>query len=379
MPQVLIPYFHAGFGHVSFAAAIEQALRARAPAVDAQLVDLGAELRVDALERLYVGSWQRLLALPQVVQRALYALNAVFPWGFALANERAIRRALPAARAFLHRSSPDAIMSTHWGCCHLLDRARRAEGSGVPLYYIYTELAGAERPLRCGADIYFCLTEDAGEALVSVGVPRHIIRRVEPVVQPELCGSLPSPPEARRALGLREDCFTVLFSLGGEGIGKVFSFLDHFSLHGRHAQMLILTGRNADLLQRLKKRYPPRRDRALIAPVGYLASVQEAFASADILAGKCGTSFALEAIATGKLLLVTRVGAPNEASNRDYMVRQGHARDTRSPAAFTAAVEHFASAALSRRPAEKAPAAVAAAGGALGIADFILARLKERE
>jgi UDP-N-acetylglucosamine:LPS N-acetylglucosamine transferase len=305
-------------------------------------MDLAADLKADALEGLYVRGWQTMLGLPRGIQTGLYALNRLFPWGFMMSQERAIRRSLPAACAFLRTDRPDAIVSTHWGCTRVLDRARRAEGMHIPLYYVYTELAGAEWPVLCGADRYFCLTDEAEEALVSVRVPRERIVRVGLVVRPELYRDLPPRQEARRALNLRDDTFTVLFSLGGEGIGKTIPFLDHFSTHARQAQILAVTGRNSALLEELEKRYPPRQDRSPVVSIGFLDSLRLPFAAADALAGKCGGSFAVEAIATGRPLLVTRAGAPNEADNRDYMVKHGRAMSTERPADFTAAIEGLA-------------------------------------
>jgi UDP-N-acetylglucosamine:LPS N-acetylglucosamine transferase len=370
MPRVLIPYFSAGFGHMAVAHAVEHGLRGRGADVQTRLVDLGAELGVKALDGLYVGSWQGMLRLPRWVQTVLYALNGVFPWGFGLANERAMRLSLDAASALLHSEKPDAIVSTHWGCCHLLNRARGREGITVPLYYVYTELAGAYRPLNCGADTYFCMTDDAGAALVRVGVPPDRVVPIGLVVRPELCGDLPPRAEARRTFGLREDRLTVLFSLGGEGIGRVIPFLDHYLAHGRSAQILVLAGRNARLLATLGQRYPPRADGLRVVPVGVLPSPREALAAADLVAGKCGTSFAMEAIVAGRPLLVTQVGAPNEATNRDFMVRHGYAVRAGRPADFTAAVERMAAAGVG-----KAGEAVHRATGADEVAAYVCRRL----
>jgi UDP-N-acetylglucosamine:LPS N-acetylglucosamine transferase len=379
MQVVLVPYFRAGFGHISNARAVEAALRERRTDLDIRLVDLGAEIPVKALRRMYVTSWQSLLSMPMPVNAVLYALNAALPWGFTLANEVVIRRSLPALTALLRRERPAAIMSTHWGCCHVLNRARSAEGLDIPLYYAYTELAGAYHPIRCGADVYFCVTDDAREALVSIGVPRQRIERIGLIVQPDLCGSLPDRQEAQRALGLHEGRCTVLFSLGGEGIGRVFPLLDHYAVHGRNAQILVLTGGNTVLLRRLKDRYPPRDDRAFIAPVGFLESLKAAYAAADILAGKCGAAFATEAIATGKPLLVIHVGAPNEADNRDYMVRHGYAVCAKRPADFTAEIERLAAAARPDARVRERVREATRTTGAADIAGYLLARLEAQE
>ena len=337
-----MPYFKAGMGHVSFARAIRAEILARRPEWEVRLMDVGAELPGELLSDLYVRSWQKILAQPNWVKNGAFALNAMFPWIFGLLNKRAIREALPAALLLLEEYRPDLILPTHWGCGHLFEHARRLGKSRVPLFYLYTELAGAAKQIRCGADIYFCLSEDALAALMKIGIPRSQLVVTDLIVQNELLGELPDRAESRRELGLTEDRFTVVFSLGGEGIGKTFPFLDHFYTHGRHAQMLVLTGNNTDLLQSLLRRYPERTSHAKIVPVGFRSDLRRVFSAADLLTGKCGTGFAVEAIKTHRPLIINSLGAPNEADNRDYLVKRGFGSYTPRPADLTALIETYA-------------------------------------
>lgn len=378
MTRILIPYFNAGFGHISFARAIETALRRRRPDWEIGLMDAGAEIPGERLTDLYVRSWQKILGQPGWVKSAVFGLNGAFPWAFAALNRRAIKEALPGLRQFLESASPDVVVPTHWGCGHLFSAARQDFGYHYPIVYLYTELAGAYKQIRCGADRYFCLTEESGRALRNTGIPADSIKVTDLIVQEELASDLPGSAESRRALGLEADRFTVLFSLGGEGIGSALPFLDNYYEHGSHAQILVLAGRNRAFLAELRRRYPARPGHAKIAPLGYLPDLKLPFASADLFLGKCGTSFAVESIRAGKPLLINNIGAPNEADNRDYMVGHGFAIYVPRPAEVTARIETLATDENLYRQALAPFAGVSRRNGADEIADYIIDLVSQR-
>jgi processive 1,2-diacylglycerol beta-glucosyltransferase len=325
------------------AQAVKDVFTLVAPEADVRLMDLGVEISDGIVEELFVRSWQRILALPALIKSALFAMNSHFPFGFFVTKWILRKRTMEKAMGLLEGYKPDAIVCTHWACAHVLDPARRALAMKVPLYSLYGELAGAFHMIRSGADAFFCLTEEARNALISFGIPKERIVLINVIVQPELCADFPEQRAARRALGLEEGKFTVLFSLGGEGIGRITPFLDLYYRKGAGAQILFLTGKNERLLELIKTRYPQRPDRAYIAPVGFLPDLKLAFAAADVFAGKCGGSFASEAIKARKLLLINNLGAPNEAHNRDYMVKHGFAFYTPRPSVFVRTIERLAS------------------------------------
>ena len=63
MKRILIPYFSAGLGHVSFAKAIQHYLGRKRPDWEVRLFDPGLELPDQRLNRLYVDNWKKILAL----------------------------------------------------------------------------------------------------------------------------------------------------------------------------------------------------------------------------------------------------------------------------------------------------------------------------
>jgi len=341
-------------------------------------MDAGAEIPAKKLAHLYVGGWKWVLAQPGFIKSLLFAASARLTWAFGLFNRRAIKEALPGLRNYLDSFMPDVVVPTHWGCGHLFHAGRLEFGFTFPIAYLYTELASAYRQVVFPADRYFCLTAEARDALIGVGVVADTIRVVDLIVQPDLAAELPERGESRRRLGLLEDLFTVLFSLGGEGIGNTVSYLDHYFENGSQAQVLVLTGKNRTLLQVLTNRYQATEGKPRIIPVGYLPDLRTAFAAADVFAGKCGTSFAVESIKARRPLLINQVGAPNEAENRDYMVKHGFGIHTPRPADLTAQIETFAVNPASYQRALTPFAYVTGKSGAEDIVDYLVEELADR-
>jgi processive 1,2-diacylglycerol beta-glucosyltransferase len=146
---------------------------------------------------------------------------------------------------------------------------------------------------------------------------------VDLFLQPEL-ENLPPKTEARLALGLEPDRFTVMFSLGGEGIGRVFEFLRACRLMRCQAQFVVICGRNEELVGKIAKEFPDCPGQPPIVSLGYQANLRVPLAACDVVAGKCGTSSAMETIMLRKPLIVCQPGALNEKDNKDYVVRHGY-------------------------------------------------------
>jgi UDP-N-acetylglucosamine:LPS N-acetylglucosamine transferase len=233
-------------------------------------------------------------------------------------NRRRFRTAVPKAAAFLDAYTPDLIISTHWACSHLFSLARQERR--VPHFYIYGELGSTYSVINCGADLYFILSPRVRDGLARIGIDPAHMRQIPVIVDPHMVKSEIPRDLLRSGLGIPQGNLAVVLSLGGEGIGRTLPFLEAFARSVRGASMVVLTGRNTRLLQKIERRI---KSDSVIA-LGYQEDVSRIFAAADVLAGKCGTGFAMIAIATGIPLIVTHLGAPNERGNMRHIVENGH-------------------------------------------------------
>jgi UDP-N-acetylglucosamine:LPS N-acetylglucosamine transferase len=330
MKRVLIPYFSAGYGHHSFGCSIKHFLMQGDIDTEVRMFDPGADLAKQKLNDIYVDSWKSFLKMPKKVSQILFDIDNAVPEISSFINKQYLRPAVPAAANFLTGYNPDLIMSTHWGCTHLFNLARQETRRNIPLFYVYTELGGAKKLMNCGADLYFSLSDEASRSLMSIGIEKERIRTINLVVQPDLLASLIDKEKARQQLHIDRKRLTVLYSNGGEGIGPAREFITQFSENVDHGQLLILTGKNEKMFQAIRSNYNNNK----IIPFGFMDSISPLFSAADIVAGKCGTSFTMEAIKLGRPMVVTNLGAPNEAENLNYLLEHRFGWFTPKPTQF---------------------------------------------
>jgi len=351
MKRVLVPFFNAGFGHSSIAKAIAHEICRRHPDWEVRLQDPGNELPNQRLNKLYVENWKKILALPKFIKSIMFKLEPLLHGLSSRINEHYITEAAPFAADFIDEWHPDVIVSTHWGCGHLYYEARKLSRQKPSLHYVFTELGGKYRLTDCGADHYYALTDEARADLMSIGIAQENVHTVGLVVQPELESLAVSADDrkdpalrkaiadARISLGLEPDCFTILYSLGGEGIGNAIDFLQALYHSKLAVQVIVLTSKNRFLYDQVLFELPPLAGRPRILPFGFLPTLELPYLAADVFAGKCGTSFAMETVRLGKPLLVCQWGADNERINMDWLVKHGVGWDVTSPARFVSMVE----------------------------------------
>jgi UDP-N-acetylglucosamine:LPS N-acetylglucosamine transferase len=336
--RVLILYISAGLGNLITGQAIEHYLHQKRPEWDILLVDVAQVLQAKVFRFAYQDAWKGVLGMPLWLSRLLFDLERALPGPIAYFNQKITSTALSRAVHFLEDHRPDLIMSLHWAGSHLFNQARRKMNLDLPLLYMYGELADANSLMNCGADLYFALSAEAHESLEKEGIPREKLLQIPFLIHPQFeLGNL-TKEDARRRLGLPADRFTVVLSLGGEGIGLSFKFLNHFAKEVKDATLVVLTGRNTALLSELRARYSG----GTICAFGYQDLVGEVLATADVLAGKCGTNYAMLAVKSGRPLIIMHVGAPNEYSNMRILVEAGYGWYCPQPAEFATLINELA-------------------------------------
>jgi 1,2-diacylglycerol 3-beta-galactosyltransferase len=316
--RILIPYLSAGLGHFVQAQAIAGFLNQMRPDWEVLLMDPARDLDDALMQKRFVDLWRLVLKMPLPVSRAVFAIESLAPGIENAVNLRSFRTAVPKAAAWLDAHPVDLIMSTHFACSQLFSMARG--GRKVPLYTVYGELETAYRLAVCGADLYFIFTGKVREGLARLGVDRAIIRQVPLVFDPSMVKNDIPREVVRRQMGIPPEHFTVVLSLGGEGIGRSLPFIEAFAREAKGATLIVLTGRNAQLLSRIQARV---RSPAVMA-LGYQEDLSPIVACADAFAGKVGTGAVSLTVATGIPLIVTHVAAPHELGSMRFVVENGH-------------------------------------------------------
>jgi 1,2-diacylglycerol 3-beta-galactosyltransferase len=127
--------------------------------------------------------------------------------------------------------------------------------------------------------------------------------------------------DARRKLGLAEEPFTVLLSMGGFGGSSMEDIVDNLEASGRGWQVVVICGRNEALKQRLERR--PAGPHQLV-PVGFTDQLQVYLRAADLMLGKPGPASLFEAVAANTPLVLDAAAAmPQEGPNADLAALHG--------------------------------------------------------
>lgn len=326
---VIIPYLPAGAGHLSAAQAVAESLEERG--CFPELLDV-TELGGQGTERFYVSAWNWILRHRLFGQLA-FTIDAAIPVLGRIANRRAAGQAVLAAQHVLDTRRPAAVLATHWGAAHVFAGARRRSRHQPLLFYLFTELGGVYSLIACGADFYFAMGKTAVASLCAAGVSNTLIQQVAPVTHERFRNVL-QREEARRRLSLSPVAPVVLYGLGGAGIGEAQAFIAACRRAVPEAVILVATGHNTALRQRLATRFTESQ----VVPLSFRDDMEVLLAAADLAAGKCGTLFTLEVIASRRPFVITQIGAPNERYNRDFIVRNGYGWYAASPRAFATTV-----------------------------------------
>ncbi|HVO38948.1 MAG TPA: hypothetical protein VMV03_07960 [Spirochaetia bacterium] len=370
MRRILLPYLSAGHGHLVLAQAIAHYILLERPDWEIRIMDAARELQDDLMKKTFEDTWRVFLGMPAFLSRFLFFMERLFPRIVLAFNRRSFRTAVPKAAAFLDEYRPDLVMSTHWACTHLFSMARGSRD--IPLYYIYGELGATYSLINCGADVYFTLTPRIEKGLSRIGIERTRMQRIPLVVHPHILENGVPKEEFKRRLGIPASNLAVVLSLGGEGIGHSMRFIDAFVRDVRNASLVVLTGRNHELLLRVRKKFRGAKN---VVGLGFLDDISSVIAAADVLAGKTGTGYAMMAIKKGLPLIVTHIGAPNERENMRFVVESGYGWYCPTPRRFVRRVKLMARDRASSRDVMDRLEAVDPQNGARTIAAAIVERL----
>jgi UDP-N-acetylglucosamine:LPS N-acetylglucosamine transferase len=335
-PRIVFATIAAGGGHVATARAMAQGVEVLAPgAYDLPVVDLVHDLGFVAWDARHKAQWRWMLAHPWSArwgQRVIDAVPAV--------TRAVLRRALDgvaSAAADRFRADPPAlIVANHGFLAFALARARRRYGLDVPTLVFATEpLDASALWAEPEADRFLAPSRETAADLVRLGVSPE---RVEVVGYPVQQAFLhpPSQADARAELGL-EDRFTCLVSLGGEGVGgRVFEVVETLLAAPMAPQVVVLTGHNQQLANRLRARVEPR-----LVVRGFSDDMARHLAACDVVVGKAGPASVMEALAVGRPLLATSHAGLNEVELLRWMESRGLGHGVRDTGELSARVASF--------------------------------------
>ena len=353
--RVLVLSADIGGGHHATGRALEAAVRARWPGVEIEWVDTLDVMRAGpAFRTIYRTNvqwtpWLYDFFYGQIERRRWFARSA--KW---VTSVWAGLRLAPV----LDRIAPDLILSTYPLGSGGLAWLRRHGRLDVPVGAWISDFA--PHPFW----VYDAL--DLHVVMHAACVP--LAQRAEPGARVVPPAALPVPAvfapgdagSARAALGLRDAELTVLVSCGVYGFGAVEQAVDVLLGRGdARVQVVVVCGRNAGLQRRLERR-PEAGGRLTV--LGWTDHMPELTRAADVVVTNAGGATALEALASGRPVVMFRPIAGHGRANAAAMAQAGVAVVCRTGEELAVEVGRLLDEPVHRRRLQRAALATATGG-----------------
>jgi UDP-N-acetylglucosamine:LPS N-acetylglucosamine transferase len=324
-PRILIVSSDTGGGHRSAAAAIVAGVQKSFEGEPYTVrVVRGVEESHYIAARL-VGVYNWILCNKQHWMKYLYwGMNRFRPETSAFFN----RRCIGYFQGLLERWRPDIVVSVHPLVQHIFAKALKELNLAdrIPLVSVVTDPGyGFWKGWACDdVNLYLVASEEARRQLTDYGVAPERIKILGMPIHPKFAfADERAAREARRAMGLDPEKFTVFLNAGRAGGGntlKVFRELVRCELN---VQAIFLAGKNRALRAMAESLAVQAAFRTKV--VGYTAHVERLMSAANVMISKLGGLTTFESLACRVPIVADAITAPmpQEAGTVKLILKHG--------------------------------------------------------
>ncbi len=322
--RILVLSASVGAGHLRAAEAVQAALQQLDPDATVKNVDV-LELTNAAFRRVYSRTYFDLVNKAPQILGYMYELLDRPP----SAQRKADRLRLMVERLNLRRFSKllqaerwDVIVNTHFLPAEIIAALRRKGDFTTPHITVTTDFETHRLWVNQPCDHYFTATEEGAAYLQHWGVPAAAISVSGIPIHPVFS----QPQDARQCrarLGLGDDRPVILQLAGGFGLGPVEKLFTGLLAVQRPLEVVVVSGRNEELRQRLEQLAIPPRHRAKV--LGFTTEIDEWMAAADVVLSKPGGLTTSEVLARGAALMIVNPSPGQETRNSDFLLENGAA------------------------------------------------------
>jgi 1,2-diacylglycerol 3-beta-galactosyltransferase len=217
----------------------------------------------------------------------------------------------------LEETRPQLVVSVHPLANRLIGNTRRQYRLSFRLITVVTDLVSLHAAWA-DPDAELCIvpTEEAYARMLKTGMPESKLLLSGFPVHPKFTAYTRPKHEARRALGLAIEPFTVLVTSGGVGAGNLREMVVELERAYPQQQFLVVTGKNAALRQELEALGLG----ANVRIYGFVGNMEELMAASDIIITKAGPGTLMEALVMRRPVIVTQAVGMQERGNIDLVL-----------------------------------------------------------
>jgi UDP-N-acetylglucosamine:LPS N-acetylglucosamine transferase len=304
--------------------------RSAAVALGAALHELGGNtVNCSIVDILHATNFPMLRSSNQLYDELSTRLLPIYDMGFLLTNamlpvEMLSRMVDIFARSHilhtLQALQPHLVVVTHPLTHRFVCWARQRYRLPFRVVTVVTDLVSLHYSWLC-KDIDLCIvpTDEAYELMRQRGLPTNLMVRTGFPVHPKFSHYQRSKAESRRALGLDEQCFTILLTGGGVGSGGVQDLVPALEHASPDYQLLVVTGKNQALYDALQS----QKHSPYTHIYGFVDNMEALMAASDVVVTKAGPGTLMEALVMRCPVIITEAVGRQEQGNIDFVVNRG--------------------------------------------------------
>jgi len=225
--------------------------------------------------------------------------------------------ARPRIKKMVDEFGPDIVVVIHPLAVRPMCYHRDSTNAPWPVVTVVTDLVSVHASwITKEADLYLLPTCEAVEIAKNAGVSPDRIHLSGFPVHSRFLSTQPDRAAARQLLGIERNRFTVLITSGGAGGGRVKELVEELENECPECTLLVVTGRNAELRNRLSNRPAPNKNLRIY---GFVDNMDLLMAACDIIVTKAGPGTIMEAATFARSLIITGAVGLQEAGNIDFV------------------------------------------------------------
>lgn len=318
-PRILVLTASIGEGHNSTATAVSEVLRRVEPSCEIRMVDVLTHLGSWAgsfLRHAYAVAIRRVPLLHELWYRSV-SESATFRAVYCRCVGARVGRAL--AR-HLGAFQPDVVVSTHPIATSGAAWLRRTGGLDVPVLAFLSDFAPHAFWVYPGVEEYYVLDEHGRRSMGALAVGTSVSVTAAPVTV-----AFHPPDRVRRAsarvrYGIPDEAFTVLITSGALGLGAITTAVEGAMAVSPQCQVVTVCGRNERMRAALQRRFGARPQ---LRVLGWVDDMATLMAATDVVINDAGGVTAIEALASGRCLVMFRPLAGHGRDSAAALARAG--------------------------------------------------------
>ncbi|PTM59357.1 MGDG synthase family glycosyltransferase [Desmospora activa] len=217
----------------------------------------------------------------------------------------------------LTQYQPDVVVCTHAFCLGAMGRLKEKNRLHFRLGAAITDFAANAFWMHPAVDFYLVAHESLAENIHTVfHVPRERLWATGIPIDPRFADETEEKTSLKQKMGIDPAAFTVLLMGGGVGLGPLEQAMASFQREMPTGELIVVTGRNKRLLERLSSRY---RGEPGVHLVGYTHKIREWMNASDLIVSKAGGLTSSEALAVGLPIMICRPIPGQEERNSRFL------------------------------------------------------------